>query len=239
MREQFESIDITKFRDLDITDSIEDWTERVMQQMPSITTLLNRDLLADNMMAVGNEGIMSAVRKAEQQSVSYTQDDTDEANRSLFDYVENRADALLGRTPVNAEIESDVRNPWLDSGIDIATAVAIAYLLRRTLRGNHNDERAWYLEYVSKATAAVSTRAAMLTWDSLGKSFANGVIGFVSRFLPVYKTWLETTSRVPRDEHLAIVGETVPFNEKFSHGQFWSQESVNCKCGVDVSFGRP
>lgn len=223
---------------MDFADDVSLWADRVMAQMESLQSLTNRDIIADNMISVANQGVDSANRKADEQFVSYTEEDTLAAREFAREYVENRVDALYGSTPTGVGVDSDVRNPWLEAGVDAATALSIAYLLRKTLRGNQQDEQRWRLDFAAAAQAAIVSRAALLTWDNLGKSFANGVIGFVSRFLPVYKTWLETTSRVPRDEHLAVVGETVPFNDRFSHGQFWSQESINCKCGVDIQFGQ-
>ena len=206
--------------------------------MPSFSSIFNRDLLADNMVVVAGDGLGAITASAQSQGVSYEDEDIAEAERYAFDYIENRLDAIAGKTPAGADVEDDVRNPWLDAGIDAATALAIAYFMRRTLRGREESEEEWGDVYYSGIAGAVVGRATMLAWDLLGKSFANGIIGFVSRFLPVSKTWLETTSKHPRDDHLAVVGETVPYDSLFSHGQFWSQESHNCKCGIDIRFGR-
>lgn len=229
-------MDISRFRDLSLDDDVEAWHERVLARMPKVS--FDRDLMGNSMLLVAAEGLNSVLVSADQQGVAYEDADLEEARRYAFDYIEDRLDAIEGNTPPRETVENDVRNPWLEAGIDIATAMAIAHLLRRTLRSNQTDEQEWSEVYYASIAGAVIGRATLIAWDLLGKSFANGIIGFVSRFLPVQKTWLETTSKKPRDEHLAIVGETVPYNETFSHGQFWSQESYNCKCGIAITFGR-
>jgi hypothetical protein len=52
----------------------------------------------------------------------------------------------------------------------------------------------------------------------------------------VSKTWLRTTSKNPRDIHLAQVGITVPFNATFPDGSYWSNELPYCKCGIQVNY---
>ena len=44
------------------------------------------------------------------------------------------------------------------------------------------------------------------------------------------KIWIETTSDAPREIHLAIVGEVVGINERFSSGDEWAGELYRCQC---------
>lgn len=238
LSEQASSISVTRFRDLSIDDDIEKWTDRVLVYMPTTKSLLNRDLLADNMILVGEEGLQSIIAEADAQGQSYNSGDISSAREYARLYTEDRIDALLGDTPNGSEITSDIRNPWLENGVDVATALAIAYMLRKSLRGNEGNDSGWSEAYLVGIGIMISARAAMLAFDGLARTFGNAIIGFISRFGLVWKTWLETTSKVPRDDHLAVVGETVRYDDSFSHGQFWSQESYNCKCGIQVTFGR-
>ena len=238
IREQALSINVSRFRDLSVDDDIEKWVDRVVLFMPSLSSLINRDVLSENMRLVGEEGLNSILVEAESQGQSYTNADVESAREYARQFTESRIDAMFGETPDDVDIEDDIRNPWLETGVDAGTALSIAYLLRKTLRNNEQNEGEWSEAYIVGIAVLVLMRAGLLAFDSLARTFGNAIIGFISRFNLVWKTWLETTSRKPRDEHLAIVGETVRYDDTFSHGQFWSQESYNCKCGIQVTFGR-
>jgi len=51
----------------------------------------------------------------------------------------------------------------------------------------------------------------------------------------VTKTWQHSQGPNPRKDHLAMTGETVGIDERFSNGEMYPQ-MVNCRCRVDYSF---
>lgn len=84
--------------------------------------------------------------------------------------------------------------------------------------------------------------------DTSGRSFATAVMGFaileaVNQRAPergVVKTWIVTSGN-PRPSHIAMDGETVPYDELFSNGAKFPgdqvltpDESCNCQCQVEI-----
>lgn len=59
----------------------------------------------------------------------------------------------------------------------------------------------------------------------------------------VMKTWIHNPSAHPREDHVAMDGETVEFSERFSNGAAWpgdssaldADEIANCNCEIEVS----
>lgn len=115
--------------------------------------------------------------------------------------------------------------------------------LKAALDGDFEDSDAMGATVEGVFEKAENDRA-----DTSGRSFATALAGFavleVVRQLAsdrqVMKTWIVTSSN-PRAEHIAMNGETVPYDDEFSNGAAFPgdqmltpEESCNCQCQVEI-----
>lgn len=130
--------------------------------------------------------------------------------------------------------ELDARK-FIENGVDVATANALGELVAR--------------EYIDSGSTSAATTRAAAQLDELAESrsstIAAGAVQLIYRSAGIaagivtlarYKEWLLTTSKDPRDVHLAQVGYKAAFLDQFPDGSFWSNELYRCKCGIRLLY---
>jgi hypothetical protein len=53
------------------------------------------------------------------------------------------------------------------------------------------------------------------------------------------KQWGESSSIIPRKEHVSMYGEVVPLSSAFSNGDFWTNLEINCHCYTKIIWIKP
>lgn len=159
-----------------------------------------------------------------------------EVQREITAYLAARLLSLLGQNPADAAITGRIDSPYLENGLSVTSYAIMARLLQAALINNQEDEAAIIAAYMQNAAEAVPARAQLITGDNAAVLFGAATYFTVRRFRPTTKTWLLSRAKEKRPEHLATVGETVPFESIFSNGNYWSQEEVNCQCGIKVGY---
>lgn len=135
-----------------------------------------------------------------------------------------------------------IRQPVLPEPADTATMAAIVAMLSgaisTTLLSGDTRKQTVSNLYAGLFPKRAADRAALITDTNTLTIFNNGQFNAADVFSPRFKVWLRTFSKVPRPSHLEMANtrETVPFNSVFSTGEFWSQEAMGCKCGIEVIF---
>jgi hypothetical protein len=237
LQSQYDAIDIDKILrgvDLDDLDEIE---RRIQAQVEP----LNESLDYDETLALfilfallgRDDGFSQAPRPA-------TGSENAEINADVRQYAQARLNSLLGVNPDGAQITGRIDSPYLENGLDVATVASILMLVKRAINQAKQDgviRKGEIAErYRGFVEGEVARRAELITDDNAATMYGAALFLAVSKFGPVAKTWLRTESLVPREIHLNQVGVTVPYNSTFPSGDFWSQELINCKCGILVTF---
>ena len=103
-----------------------------------------------------------------------------------------------------------------------------------------NDNEAVISEVEQKILDKIDERSELVGDDNASSLIAVGQLLTASFLGAKTKTWIRTTSAEPRMSHLQTAGTTIGFYQYFTHSdgtvQFWSQESINCKCSIKVNF---
>ena len=163
-----------------------------------------------------------------------------EIDASVRKYAQDRMNSLLGVNPPNAQFTNRIDSPFLLNSLDDATLISIMILLQRAIDQLAADgitqKKQVEERFNTFIDGEVERRAALIADDNASTLYGAAVFLVATVFNPLTKTWLRTRSADPRDEHLAQVGVTVPFNSLFPSGEFWSQELINCKCGIRLGF---
>jgi hypothetical protein len=116
----------------------------------------------------------------------------------------------------------------------------------REARDNGEDASALAGRIRDDAYDADSVKARADLIGSLETDIAIAVGGFlVAKQYGATKTWLHSGNpKVPRDEHVAMDGETVPVDEPFSNGMMYPRDpnadisdTANCGCEAEYSDG--
>lgn len=144
-------------------------------------------------------------------------------------YIKGRINALTGhRTDELALL--DIRTPYYTgNGLDATTEHDIQRIVE--IVQSEQD-----FDYLSEIENIAKRRSELVGDDTLATIFGATAMIVAEELGALTKTWLRTISENPRLNHLAMVGETVGFYQKFSNGSFWSNEEINCKCGIAVGF---
>jgi hypothetical protein len=154
------------------------------------------------------------------------------------EYVKARTENLLkGKPQQTSEAKFKILDPYFDGSLDETTSKVLSTTIAGIIKANDNLDST-ELEGLIEAELAlkVNIRSKAIQEDNLSRSFSVGQILATSMFKPVTKTWLRTTAGHPDNIHLAQVGETIPYEETFADGSFWSQERHGCQCGILVEF---
>ncbi len=124
---------------------------------------------------------------------------------------------------------------FVENSVDVATANRLGEII-----ANENLEHPG----VSETVTQVARQLDELAEDRAGVVASGGVrliyrsAGIAAGIVTAaqYKEWLLTTSKEPRDVHLAQVGYVARFMENFPDGSFWSNELYGCKCGIKLLY---
>lgn len=115
--------------------------------------------------------------------------------------------------------------------------------LQKALDDDFDDEDA-----MGATVSGVFEKAEEQRAETSGRSFATALAGFAiteavrqrGQGRQAMKTWVVTSSN-PRAEHMALDGETVPYDDLFSNGAAFPgdqvltpEESCNCQCQVEI-----
>jgi hypothetical protein len=172
-----------------------------------------------------------------------------EAEGQIRQQLAARLAALFGGDiPTEAPPPPYIGNPNLPpsdngTGLNGGSVTIIAMTLLAAIRQIiANGDRLTYTavedEYQRQAKERAQTRSETITVTEMARAAGLGVfvIAMIWKLAgkTVTKTWLRTRSKTPRMIHLAQVGITVPYNDTFPDGSFWSNELPNCKCGIEV-----
>ncbi|MCA9980445.1 MAG: hypothetical protein KDD89_06425 [Anaerolineales bacterium] len=169
--------------------------------------------------------------------------------------IAERISALLNGTVIDTDAPPppDIRNPNLPAseyvgrdgepitGLNGGGVTIIAIMLLSAIgavkaSGEPMTYTAVEREFKMLARERAKTRAEVIADTEMSRASSVGEVSAASVKTPISKTWLLTTSKTPRAIHLAQVGQTVPYNDTFPDGSFWSNELPNCKCGIEVRY---
>lgn len=199
---------------------------------------INRQAVLDALIAVAKFGRLEAddqARAAGQQRL--TARDRAEIDREVEADINERLDELLLTATGGPEGDvAPIREQGLDSTLDPESYVVIASLIIQNMRAytQITDIEAGYnRSYKDYA----DTRGTFIAENEGGRFYSNSFSQAALFLLPISKRWNMTTSAVPRDIHLATVGEVVGLDQRFSSGDSWSQERYNCKCSITLLWG--
>lgn len=95
------------------------------------------------------------------------------------------------------------------------------------------------IEAAYLASIDVSGRSAHITDTEGVRAYNIGFSQTGEKMDALYKRWGRTTSRNPREKHLAIVGEVVGIDEVFSTGDKWAGQVYGCKCSIELLWSKP
>lgn len=90
------------------------------------------------------------------------------------------------------------------------------------------------IERAYLASIDVSGRATLITEVEGIRGYNIGFSKTGEKLGALKKRWERTVSRNPREKHLAIVGEVVGIDKRFSTGDNWAGELYNCRCGITL-----
>ena len=163
-------------------------------------------------------------------------------NREINDYLTQRLSSLLGENPDNAVFNGRIDSPFLQQSLDDTTYLAIASMLQRAYRLAQQERDVPTMKmvdeiYQSEINREVDRRSQLVAESEAAVAFSSALYFTVLATQPATKEWLRTRSLDPRQEHLDQVGVVVAFDAAFPTGEFWSQELINCKCGIRVGYG--
>jgi hypothetical protein len=176
------------------------------------------------------------VRDAERQSTraggrGLTREERTEIDRYVQDYVQSRIGQLSNiENKVPPELfENSLTNPELPQSLNTTSMAAITGIIVANLPDGKEKVR-------EALASSAKKRAELIATQEAGKAMSVGMFKAGQKLQAESKTWLRTISQNPRDIHLAQVGVTVPYNGTFPDGSFWSNELINCKCGIKINY---
>ena len=214
--------------------------ERILtDELPPLADSLEYDeakLLMTSLIDLGlGEGVDNQINR------SLTSQEGVQVKTSGQGYASDRLNSLLGVNPPGVSFSNRIDNPFLEDGLDVATVFIISQTVSRIVRqleseGARVTAKAIETRYRAEIEQLAKERGKLVASDNTGTLVNAGIYFAVDITQPRTKTWLRTRSANPRDIHLSQVGETVPYNSRFSSGEFWAGELINCKCGVLVGY---
>ena len=179
-----------------------------------------------------------------------TREELQQARQETIENLTQRLNVILyGRTAnTDAPPPPHIANPNLPNGGGINSAYWIALYIRMAISrleamGEDLTEAAILREYErvredkgQSGETRNEERASLISWE-MARASAVGLYFMAKARGAKTKTWLETESKDPRIIHLEQVGVTVPFDGLFPDGSFWSNQLINCKCGIRLGYG--
>lgn len=153
-------------------------------------------------------------------------DATLQLSGELLDYATERVKFLLSGGAESSGTSPD--DPALENSIDVETF---------SLMDGACPEGTDPADCARVIDGRISSRVAFVGEFEMARAYSAGQILTGRKIGARRKKWLATLhSESPREIHVATVGETVPFDELFSNGEFWSQSLPRCACGIEVVF---
>jgi len=175
-------------------------------------------------------------RDAERQSTMNGDKELTSEQRANIDsyiemYVRSRLSQLFGTDePIPEELKANsLTNPELPQSLNATTLAVLTGIIV-----SNNGDAEKIREDLSKNA---EKRAELIANQEAGRAMAVGMYISALTLGATKKTWLRTISKDPRDVHLKQVDVTVPFTSLFPDGSFWSNELINCKCGIKLEYG--
>ena len=243
LRESYESVDIadlvTLIRETETdpndVDAIADLID-ANDMMDSAADTTDTDLLLVLLLALAVMGINQAGEDAAaDDEEGYTGDQRDAAIDDSSTFLTQRIGQLYEEASGNAS--GDIDDFRLDDTLDVESRATMGRLTSDAMRRNDDEGVPGAVAILIPAAAA--TRGAMIGTVEGGRAHGYGHLTGGRILGALFKTWLLTFSENPRVEHLDTVGETVGINERFSNGDSWSQERIQCKCGIALRWQQP
>lgn len=140
-------------------------------------------------------------------------------------WTNDRIDSLTG--PSRASPPSPFY-PLSPQPLDTQSQKAIRTIADRT-RADRSARRVAQI-----GTALITSRATLIANQEATVAHSYGQYDAASLLGAVWKQRTRTTATNEDTAHLAIVGQRVLFSQRYSNGEFWTQERVGCQCGTRV-----
>lgn len=154
------------------------------------------------------------------------------------DYIEPRVDQLyIEATGGDTDIVRVIEDPLLPDTVDAESQREVA---RNTGNAMMQSDDIDIIEdlVVAGLAASADNRANMIGEIEALRAHGNGHVKGGRTLGARFKRWNMTESQNPRANHLLTVGEIVPFESRFSNGNFFSQEEFQCKCSISILWER-
>lgn len=193
--------------------------------------------------------IWAASRGIADAKTKNTGEEEERAKRDAIENITQRLNVILyGREAyTDAPPPPHIENPNLPNGGGINSAFWVALYLYMAIQALKSEDKELtepaIIEEYERVRASTGEsgetrneeRASLIGWE-MARAVAVGLYFMALARGATTKTWLETKSANPRQAHLDQVGVTIPFNAYFPDGSFWSNEIINCKCGIRLGY---
>lgn len=234
---QTASLDVIQLiEDLEDSEDLDEILGLVEERMDLLVDHIDEIRFKELMIFFAELGRDFMINQANTQGVDPEESELAAIDSDIEGYVDDRFDQLF-ISATGTDSQPDIFDPQLQNTLDAESVTIMGSIIHGVLTNNPDIDPPQANTLIqSEAASRNQTRAVLIADNEGSRSHGYGSYTTASTLNGQTKTWLVTTSANPRPTHLADVGITIPFNDRFPHGGFWSQEEVNCKCGVQVEF---
>lgn len=231
----FKELDKSKTKNSKANEELKDQIKGlVKKELPDLDTNTEEFILIALFIAL--LGLRKEERNATSQGVNpLTTDQVSEIGNDIKTFIIQRQQVLEGGK-VKGKFENSLVDPNYEGSSlnetslnELVEIITLAYLGAET-----EKERLAIVNREIEKRA--DDRAKKITTTELALLFAVGGFWVAKLLKGKKKEWLRTVSKQEREIHLEIVGQVVGFDENFTTGNYWSQEEINCKCGIKVLY---
>ena len=248
LKAQYDSADVKKIvneiRRLEIGNRDPDFVAKVTPIVKRFTKKLqktiNRPGALAALLAMAKEGRLEAEDQARQAEVDgLTRNQRAEVDRSVETNINKRLDQLLIKATGDPNRDSDrldLTDQRAKQILDVRSFEEVARLFWAAMWDNFEIDVIERV-YLESVPGAVQPRAGLIATVEGSRAYNDGFAQSAKKLGATQKRWEHTTSLDPREIHLAIVGEVVGINQRFSSGDNWAGELFGCKCAITLLFG--
>lgn len=210
--------------------------EIVARHTESAADTTDKDALALLLLALAALGRTQAEEDAlEQVDRDLTPAERSELDDEDFATAEDRVNELYVEASGESNDTQPLDDPSAAQTLDVESFSVIAFMIAAAMGDPEDDNEVAGLVR-SELPDAAAGRAESIAGIEAERFYALGLMRGAGMLGAATKTWLPSRARAPRDLHIRQYGQTVPFNEAFPSGEFWSQELWGCQCGVQVNY---
>lgn len=226
----YDSVDMTALMDsIQEDETVDEVAQRIGDDglMDPASDHTDLDELLTLILALAVMGINQGDADADAEGVDgLTQEQRDVVLNDSSAFLGDRVDELY--VAASGDSTGDIDDPRLDQTLDDTSRKEVA---GAAIRNDTPDVAIAALADSAASRGALIREVEGLRAHGYGHNRTGRELG------AQFKQWLRTTSANPREEHLATVGEIVPFDSAFSNGDTWSGERVRCQCGIRILWG--